>query len=577
MYSLACGTSPRSASSSAAVYGVYPSIMLTATSSQIRAGASFSLSWSGSGAGGACTPSGGSGADGWPNIVGLVSNGSWPVTENTAGTYTYTITCTGGGQSASSSTTVTVTGDAPASSLTAIYPQQQIYTDTTTAGAAFDLLWAANENFCTISWRPNSSGAAVQAWSVSGSPGGAFADAETAPGPVTYTLQCGNVASTATINWVTTPTPVPNGMALTTKSWATGIAYPISWNASTGPCTGSGGGLGDGWAGSKAQAGTQSLSESQPGTYVFSLTCGSGSAATTGEIVAVVPLPFIQIYALGSNIAWQSTVGPCTYVDGSSGTSTADPVPPTGSATAHPSASGIYLFTLTCGSGAGTISTATIAQIDVQAPTTLSASVSSTPVSGPVTLTWSGPPGSLCVTSGGNGTPPWAGTLPGTSGSVIVTSRNPGTVNYVISCNASSAQVAVTYTAVPSGDAAAPAPTVSLSTSASSVAEGQSVSLTWRSQNATGCAASGGASGDGWTGTLAPTGTMSVTETTMGTVSYSISCAGAPPAATAMATVVVTAPAAGSTGGGGALDLAFLLGLGLSLAVRIAARRRHSC
>lgn len=581
-YTLTCGSAPRSATSSAGIYSVLPAITLTASSSQIRAGAGFTLSWFGSGAGGACTPSGGSSTDLWASTVGLVSNGRTSITETVPGTYTYTLTCTGGGQSASSSATVVVSDAAPAASLTPIFAQQQTYPSTGTAGAAYDLLWSANVDSCTILYTPNQAGA-QQAWTVSGSPGGAFSDAETVPGAVTYTLQCGNVAATAMINWVTTPTPTPNALALTTPNWAAGVAYPISWSAGAGPCVASGGGAEDGWAGSKAQSGTQSLTESQPGTYVFSLTCGSGSAATTGEVVAVVPLPFIQMLAQPSgglaseattSIVWQSTVGPCTYVDGSSG-NRGVAVPPSGSATPDPATSGLYVFTLTCGSGTQTLSTATVAQVNAPVPTTLTASATSTPVFTPVTLTWNGPPGSYCEATGGDGTLPWAGGLPGSSGSLIVTSRSPGTLTYGITCDTSRAQVSVVYTATPSGDAVAPTPAVTLSASPSSVAQGQSVSLVWSSQNASACTASGGEPGDGWAGAQALAGTLSVTETQTGTVSYSITCTGAPPAATAVTKVVVSAAQSASSsssshGGGGALDLTCLAVLGLALGLRFA-------
>jgi hypothetical protein len=68
-----------------------------------------------------------------------------------------------------------------------------------------------------------------------------------------------------------------------------------------------------------------------------------------------------------------------------------------------------------------------------------------------------------------------------------------------------------------------------------------------------------------------------VTETSAGTVTYSITCAGAPPAARASTSVAfVTAaappPAASSSGGGGSLDP--LLLLLLSLPVGISLMRR---
>jgi hypothetical protein len=77
-----------------------------------------------------------------------------------------------------------------------------------------------------------------------------------------------------------------------------------------------------------------------------------------------------------------------------------------------------------------------------------------------------------------------------------------------------------------------------------------------------------------------------VTETSVGTVTYSITCAGAPPAATASTSVVIKTaanppPAASSSShGGGAVDALFLLILGapflVSLGRAAGNRRRES-
>ena len=119
---------------------------------------------------------------------------------------------------------------------------------------------------------------------------------------------------------------------------------------------------------------------------------------------------------------------------------------------------------------------------------------------------------------------------------------------------------------------------------ASRQSAGSAISLTWNSSNANSCVASGGTPGDGWMGTLSTSGAMTVTETSVGTVTYSITCAGAPPAATASTSVVIKTaaapPAATSTshGGGGAVGDLFLLILGVPFLVslgRAARYRRH--
>ena len=409
------------------------------------------------------------------------------------------------------------------------------------------------------------------------------------PGIVAYTMQCSSQLTSATIDWVSSATPTALSVADTT--WAAHLAYPVSWNASAGPCIGSGGVPGDGWAGPKNQIGTQSVSESQPGAYLFTLTCGSGASASTSNIIVQVPMPRIQMYSTpGSSptsglpytsIVWSASVGPCTYVDGSTSNGTGITVPPSGSATPSPSVAGTYLFTLTCGSGANTLYAATLASVPVNAPTKLTSSAASTPVDGPITLTWSSA-GGICYATGGDGTAPWIGTLGGNgSGSLIVTSQYAGSITYGVTCNGEAALANVNYVAVPAASANPATPSVTLSSGNSKETVGQGISLVWSAKNADSCSASGGNPGDGWTGALALSGSMKVAETSAGTVTYTITCAGAPPAATASTSVVIVTaaaetPATRSSGGGGALDFLLLLFLGVPVGMSLMrARPRH--
>ena len=462
-------------------------------------------------------------------------------------------------------------------SLTALMPEQQVGTSN-----VLNLLWNGSGNGCGIDYVTNSG--LNQAFVLTGEGSrGAVSDDETTPGLVTYTLRCLSLSTTATINWVTNPTP--NVLSVASSSWASNVAYPISWNSSTGPCIASGGGPGDGWAGSKASSGTQSLSESQQGIYLFTLVCGSGAGATTSQLAVTVPQPFIQVYGLGGGvfafpypegpIEWRSTVGPCTYLDGTTPNSTGIPVPPSGSATPTANTAGVYLLSVTCGTGTNTRYAATLAAVVPVIPTTLTASATSVAVDTSVILTWKSDDTAICYATGGTGQAPWIGTLSGSSGSAVVTSSAPGTVTYGISCDQTTSAT-VTYVAAPATSANAPTPTVSFSASTASQTQGQSISLTWSSTNADSCLASGGEPSDGWSGTLAASGTMSVSESSPGTVSYSITCTGAPPAAAATTTVVIQSSVAGgggsgggSHGGGGTIDFLLVLGLGLTLWVRV--------
>jgi hypothetical protein len=85
-------------------------------------------------------------------------------------------------------------------------------------------------------------------------------------------------------------------------------------------------------------------------------------------------------------------------------------------------------------------------------------------------------------------------------------------------------------------------PSATLAASAASAPVGTGVTLTWGSQNATSCAASGGTSGDGWTGSgLATSGSLPVKETTAGTYTYTVTCSAGTQSAQAQVQVTFTA------------------------------------
>ena len=112
-------------------------------------------------------------------------------------------------------------------------------------------------------------------------------------------------------------------------------------------------------------------------------------------------------------------------------------------------------------------------------------------------------------------------------------------------------------------------PAVTISASSNSVTAGNPVTLNWTATAGSSCMASGGVSGDGWTGNLAASGSQNVTESAAGQVTYGLTCAGGGQNAQAQVMVTVNAPTGGGGGGGGnsggggggAFDLLSLLGL----------------
>jgi probable HAF family extracellular repeat protein len=178
----------------------------------------------------------------------------------------------------------------------------------------------------------------------------------------------------------------------------------------------------------------------------------------------------------------------------------------------------------------------------------------------PVTLTWASvtQAGAFCTASGGSSGDGWIGQV-AANGAMDVTEAAAGKFSYSLTCQAGSqsavGQVVVTDTL----------PTVSLSANPTNLTVGQPTTLTWTSTDAASCTASSNGPGDGWTGPKATGGgTASITETTVGLITYTLICTSGPQTAHSSAQVFNNAKPASGGGGGGnmtPLSLVFLLGI----------------
>ena len=168
---------------------------------------------------------------------------------------------------------------------------------------------------------------------------------------------------------------------------------------------------------------------------------------------------------------------------------------------------------------------------------TLTLAASSIAFGGSTTLTWSTIDASSCVASGG-----WSGTQ-ATSGSLTVTPAAAGSTTYTLTCsNTAGTSAAGSATLFATSGAPPAAPTLTLA--ASSVAVGKSTTLSWSSVDALSCTASGS-----WSGTLATSGSETITPAAVGTETFSLLCSnngGPSPAAsvTLTATAALTVPVA---------------------------------
>ena len=586
-YTLTCGSGNRTASNQYTITVVPPSVStINNDANDMLVGQIVNLEFL---EGGSCVASGGGAGDGWAGQ--LASGGhTLSITETVAGTYTYTVTCSGAGAtaglSATSSVTLTFTSSPPMVSVSASPTSAELYTDPGAAGNdVVNLTWTSNVRPCAVSvvgpgnlpYAGGASGPGIL-------PSMTIGESGSVAGTYTYTVTCGTAQNQAQGNAsVTYFTNAPTAVLNVPNVLPLGVPAPVTWESNLYPCNATGGQSGDGWSGgSKAPGGTQTVTEPAAGPVTFDMTCGSGGQIAQAQASASVIVPQVSLTASAStlpvngalDLTWSSNLGAlglCASTITPGGSSWGN-LQATGSFQTAESVAGTYTYVINCaGVQAATQVTFT------GSATTLTASASTAPVTTPVTLTWNSPQATGgCTASGGSPGDGWSGSVVGNSGSQVVTSPSATAVTYSLSCNLpggqSPAQTQVTYTSVTATEPAAPTPQVTLSTSAPSQVVGNPVTLSWTSQNASTCMASGGSSDDGWSGSSLPlSGNMSITESSAGSFSYEITCTGAPPAANAKAevdftdTTVTVTGSSGKSGGGGALDPVWLTLLGLSV------------
>jgi hypothetical protein len=181
------------------------------------------------------------------------------------------------------------------------------------------------------------------------------------------------------------------------------------------------------------------------------------------------------------------------------------------------------------------------------------------------TITWSSLNAMSCTASGS-----WTGTL-AASGSKTITAASAGTETFTLTCTNAGGGTSAATSATLAVGAPPAAPTLNLA--ATTISLGSSTTITWSSVNATGCTASGN-----WSGTLATSGTQTVTPPSAGAETFSLTCAntaGNSPVTTVNLTVngIPTQLPPASGGGGGALGGLSLLGLAAMRGARALRRR----
>jgi lysyl endopeptidase len=477
-----------------------------------------------------CTATGGSAGDGWGGP--LAGSGQVDVTENRPGTYVYTLTCGTGSQSTSQSLTLVFAAPAASLSLSA-QPGLRF-------GQSIALVWNGTGN-CTAS-----GGSPGDGWAgpLTGTFGAVFLT-EQAAGAFTYTISCGPAAVSAVAQATYTFTGGAPAATLTAAQPTQLIdlsiqTYPtlLSWTSNVQPCgiDYTGPVSGNVLSGYPSQ-GTDTQPQVIAGLYTYVLTCGEGATQTTSTATiewTQQPAPHVTLTTESSNqflvsggyLAWTTNVLPCIGSGGTAGDGWDGTLPYYGgpgnfSAALISEPAGTYTFTITC--GVDNVATAKAAAVYNNAggnELTLTPGTSQVVNGQPTYLTWKSAVGP-CTGYGGTSGDGWNGSHPQQgSASVIETVGNDYTLSLV--CGTGSAAVEAqseVYVMGPASDVS-----VILNSNSTASVVGHAVTLQWTGNQAASCTATGGVTGDGWTGTLPWYGSMTVVEAQAGSVTYGLTC-----------------------------------------------------
>jgi uncharacterized protein (DUF1800 family) len=284
------------------------------------------------------------------------------------------------------------------------------------------------------------------------------------------------------------------------------------------------------YSGNAAKRGSFTTSALSERTNTFVLTCtGQGGTESQTLTIRALPKPEVTLTAQPSRalpgesvtLSWRSTDATSCSASGSpfSGAKSTS-----GTETLRALTKGTKKFALSCRGVAGTTKVTTAVAV-VPVPTlTFSASKTEIPENTKARLKWKATDASRCVASGG-----WSGEQR-TSGSLYtdnLTSRQ----TFTLMCESASGQVQKSVEIVP-----IPLPRVTLAVADSIVATGASTTITWSSDNATECRASGSP----FTGVKPADGEEVLAKLTRGQKRFKLTCKGAGGSAVAEAKLSVT-------------------------------------
>ncbi|HNP37823.1 MAG TPA: hypothetical protein PKK10_18425, partial [Woeseiaceae bacterium] len=483
-----------------------PSIDLSANPLQVMPGDFATISWSTADAS-SCTASGS-----WAGNKAVSSNGE--AFNETVGPLntdsSFTLDCEGPGGSTSASLTIIVQNSAPTPTVNFTSSES-----TVVEGSFVTLNWtSANTVDCTAS------GDWTGSKSLSGSE---------QVGPLSqtsnYVLSCngdgGTVLSSVTVQ-VESATAQSPSLDFNSNSLevAPGDSVLLSWQATNADsCQASGA-----WSGDKATTGSESTGAiNNDSTYVQTCTGGNASVSKSVTIRVRQSTPGTGPGTSAGNLSsgggafgwlWLACLS-ILYA---------------GARSRHVLLVCIMFALAACNSE--TEDSSNSGGIAEPPTVTLNADATQVQSGDSVTLTWSTDDAQSCEASGG-----WSGNKQ-TAGQEQVGPLSQSTT-FILSCTGPGGTGSATFAVTVEGSL--PAPAVTLLASPTTVQSGQAAELSWSSQNARTCTASGG-----WNGSRALSGTESTGALTA-TSNYTLSCSGDGGENSATVTVAVSAQGSGPT------------------------------
>ena len=536
-------------------------VMFSASNDALSFGQPVTLTWSALSAT-QCTAGGGVSGDGWSGV--LAASGSKSVTETAANLITYTLSCAyAGGRTARASVTVSWLGPSPALQFNA--------PTTTWIDAPVTLRWTSNVTPCAIT----GGGLALSNLPASGS----TTTTQATAADVGYNLTCGPPNQTGsyplTVAYVT-PSLVFNANGTDRRL---GVTFFLVWSTAADSCTPSGGAPNDGWATTEFTGFYATSGEpfyptvTTPGTYIYTLTCSAGPHTVQQSVTVTFEnnAPYVTLVLSPSSVTfsaspadwatltWKTNLAACGFntTPNLPLSIASNPYLSDGQQIASPSQSGTYQVTAYCNSTLNTgpaaaTSTVTLTVLPPPPPVLKITFNPTTVVAGQsFTAAWSATNAVQCTQTGGIPGGSWGATVqfvPPTGS--YTQSGAAGQYTFGLSCQSIDPTLgsASTQATLDIG-----ALTATLTTSATSVTNGNSFTLTWSSDGATSCTASGGgANGMPWSGSVGTSGALTQTATANGTFMYTLVCsAGTASTAPQQATINVSAPSGGGSSGGG--------------------------